>query len=55
MLESRKLVMKNVFGNSNVSKIHIPIAFTHIINNVQNPKYSSNSLVDITPLRLLIN
>ena len=51
MLESRKLIMKNVFGNSNVSKIHIPIAFTHIINNVQNQQnIQSNSLVDITPL-----
>ena len=46
--------MKNVFNNKSGSKIHIPIAFTHIINNVQNQQnIQSNSLVDITPLEAI--
>ena len=53
-LQFRKLVMKNIFNNRSGSKIHIPVSFTNIINNVQNQQnIQSNSLVDITPYEAL--
>ncbi len=50
-LSLRKEVMKCVFRNRSGTKVHIPVAFTHIINNIQQQQnIQSNSMVDITPL-----
>ena len=51
MLENQKLLIENVFNNNQGSTVHIPIAFSYIIQNIQNQQnIQSNSLVDITPL-----
>jgi DNA-directed RNA polymerase II subunit RPB1 len=48
---NRTRIVDNIFKNKNDSRIHIPVAFTHIIANVQKMSHTSkNSLVDITPL-----
>ncbi len=53
-LKNRTDIMKYVFRNRSGTKIHIPVAFKHIINNIQNQQnIQSNSLVDITPLECL--
>ena len=51
MIGSREDIIKYVFNNKNNNRVHLPIAFTFIINNIQNQfKLSKNSIVDITPL-----
>ena len=51
MLESRDLAVKNIFKNKNVDAVLAPVAFIHIINNIQgNLGLAANSIVDITPL-----
>jgi len=52
-LSLRKDIMKCVFTNCSGTKVHVPVAFKHIINNIQNQQnIQSNSLVDITPLEV---
>jgi len=51
MVQSRKGIMNNVFQQRDSDSIHIPVAFHHIINNVQGQQFiNSSSMVDITPL-----
>jgi DNA-directed RNA polymerase beta' subunit len=51
MLEVRDMAVKNIFKNKNVDSVLAPVAFTHIINNIQgNLGLAANSIVDITPL-----
>jgi DNA-directed RNA polymerase II subunit RPB1 len=51
MVRSREDIVKYVFNNKNKNKVHLPIAFNFIINNIQNQfKLSKNSIVDVTPL-----
>tara|TARA_Y100001958_G_scaffold27577_3_gene17537 strand:+ start:41106 stop:45644 length:4539 start_codon:yes stop_codon:yes gene_type:complete len=51
MIRLRKLIIENVYKNRDNIKIHIPVAFEHIINNVQGQQFINvNSMVDITPL-----
>ena len=51
LIELRTIFVNNVFNNNNETKIYSPVAFKHIINNIQQQQYiQSNSLVDITPL-----
>lgn len=50
MIRLRKLIIENVYKNRDNIKIHIPVAFEHIINNVQGQQFINvNSMVDITP------
>lgn len=50
-IEARSLLIKHVWKGENESKIHCPVAFKYIIDNVKNQcMLSNNSLVDITPL-----
>jgi DNA-directed RNA polymerase II subunit RPB1 len=50
MIDSRNMVVEKIFNNLNENKIHCPIHFDNIINNVKNQFYlEENSLVDITP------
>ena len=50
-IDYRKEIVNKVFNNTDSSVIHMPIAFTHIINNIQGQQLINiNSLVDITPL-----
>jgi DNA-directed RNA polymerase beta' subunit len=50
MMESRDIAVKNIFKNKNVDSVLAPVAFTHIINNIQgNLGLAANSIVDITP------
>ena len=49
-LDLRSDIMNNVFKKRPGTKIHVPVAFKHIISNIQNQQnIQSNSLVDITP------
>ncbi len=51
MIETRDKIVKYVFNNQDNNRVHIPIAFTHLINNIQGQEnIGINSLVDITPL-----
>jgi DNA-directed RNA polymerase II subunit RPB1 len=50
MINAREKIVKNVFSNLDNKTVNLPVAFTHIINNVQNQHFISNkSMVDITP------
>ena len=50
-IDYRKEIVNKVFNNTDSSVIHMPVAFTHIINNIQGQQLINiNSLVDITPL-----
>jgi len=51
MMEARDVAVKNIFKNKNVDSVLAPVAFTHIINNIQgNLGLAANSIVDVTPL-----
>ena len=51
VIKMREKVIKNVFNNRNNSKVHVPVSFNYIINNIQGiQKINKNSIVDITPL-----
>ena len=51
MIKARAEIIKNVFKNKSDSVVNIPVAFGHIINNVQGQQnINANSLVDITPM-----
>ena len=53
MLQAREDIMKNIFKYKDDDKVHIPVAFTYIINNIQKQQMlNSNSLCDITPLEV---
>ena len=53
-IEARSEIIKKVFNNNDSDLIHMPIAFTHLINNIQGQQsININSLVDITPLETL--
>jgi DNA-directed RNA polymerase II subunit RPB1 len=50
MIASRDRIIKNVFNNLDNKTVNVPVAFIHLINNVQNQHFISNkSMVDITP------
>ena len=51
MIESRDLIVKNIFNNKDEKVVRVPVAFAYIINNIFGQQnINSNSLVDITPL-----
>ena len=51
MVASQHEVVRNVFNFKQGSTVHVPVAFSYIIQNIQNQQnIQSNSLVDITPL-----
>jgi DNA-directed RNA polymerase II subunit RPB1 len=51
MLLSRDWAVKYIFKNKNNDSVLLPVAFMHIINNIQgNLGLAANSIVDITPL-----
>jgi DNA-directed RNA polymerase II subunit RPB1 len=54
MIDVRDKIVKNVFKNKGDSIVNIPVAFTHIIANIQGQcNITSSTLVDITPLEAL--
>ena len=54
MLETRKGLVENVFGNRDNKSVNLPVAFAYVINNVQGQQYiNANSMVDVTPLEAL--
>jgi len=49
MIEKRDAIVKHIFKNKDNSVVNSPVAFFHIINNVQEQQYlTSNSMVDLT-------
>lgn len=51
MIESRQELVRNVFAHKSGGQVSLPVAFYHIINNIQKQNYlNDRSLVDITPL-----
>ena len=51
MMEYQHEVVRNVFNYKRGSTVQMPVAFSHIIQNIQSQQnIQSNSLVDITPL-----
>ena len=54
LLTLRNEIIKNVFGNKDESSVSCPVAFNHIINNIQGQTYivEEGCFVDITPLEV---
>jgi DNA-directed RNA polymerase II subunit RPB1 len=53
MIETRDSIVENVFKCKNDNRIHIPIAFDHLIANIKGQhNISQYSMVDVTPLEL---
>ena len=53
ILEQRDLVMKNIFNYEDDIRVHLPVHFARIINNIQHQlNIQSDSMVNITPLEL---
>jgi len=51
MMEKREIIIKNVFRGRGDKIVNCPVAFAHVINNIQGQcEISASSLVDITPL-----
>ena len=51
MIEQRDEIIKKIFKNKGDSVVSTPVAFVHLINNVQGQQQiNANSIVDITPL-----
>ena len=51
MVALRKQIVEQVFKLRENNKLHIPVAFKYIIDNVQGQQYiNGNSVVDVTPL-----
>lgn len=51
MIAKRDEIVKNVFKMRDNKNVHLPVCFTHIINNIQGMQHiTKNSMVDITPL-----
>jgi intein/homing endonuclease len=54
MIEMRDLIIEKVFGRLDNKNVQMPVAFTHIINNVQaQQQINQNSMVDITPIEAM--
>jgi DNA-directed RNA polymerase II subunit RPB1 len=54
MIEMRDLIIERVFNNLDNKNVQMPVAFMHIINNVQaQQQINQNSMVDITPLEAM--
>ena len=51
IMTSRTFIAENVFKKKDNHSVHLPVAFSYIISNVQGQQMiNANSLVDITPL-----
>ena len=51
MIQKRDDIIKNVFKMRDNRNIHLPVCFTHIINNIQGMQHiTKNSMVDIGPM-----
>jgi len=51
MIDQRDEIIKKIFKNKGDSVVSTPVAFAHLINNVQGQQQiNANSIVDITPL-----
>ena len=51
MIENRDNIIKSIFKNKGDSVVNSPVAFVHIINNIQGQQnLNSSSIIDITPL-----
>jgi len=51
MIEQRDEIIQKIFKNKGDSVVSTPVAFVHLINNVQGQQQiNANSIVDITPL-----
>ena len=54
MIEKREAIIKKVFKNKGDTVVNCPVAFQHIIDNIQGQcNITISSLVDITPLEAL--
>ena len=55
MVSARDNVVQHVFGYLNDDVVHVPVAFKHLINHIQNQQLlSANSIVDITPYKAMV-
>ena len=54
MIKNRESIIKYVFKNKSDSSVSCPVAFAHVINNIQGQcNITISSLVDITPFEAL--
>tara|TARA_B100001758_G_scaffold246308_1_gene261087 strand:+ start:8223 stop:12701 length:4479 start_codon:yes stop_codon:yes gene_type:complete len=53
ILTHRETIMKQLFQYQNETRIHIPVAFVHIINNIKGQCHlTTQTMSDITPLEI---
>ena len=53
MIDGRTLLVEKIFKHQNDTRIHIPINFRRIIDNIQHQfNLQNNTLVDINPYEL---
>jgi len=51
MIDIRKDIIKNVFKGKADCVVNLPVAFSHIINNIQGQQgINANSMIDLTPV-----
>ena len=51
MTNARRDIVEKIFNNRDNRVVHMPVSFSHIINNIQGQHYINvNSMVNITPL-----
>ena len=51
IINSRKLIIENVYRNIYKNSVNMPVCFTHLINNVAGLQ-EQNVIIDITPLEV---
>ena len=51
IINSRKLIIENVYKNIYKTSVNMPVCFTHLINNVAGLQ-EQNVIIDITPLEV---
>jgi len=55
MIAARERIVKHVFHMQDNNNVHIPVAFSYIINNVRGEQnINANSVVDVTPLEAFV-
>jgi len=53
MINKRDEIIEKIFKNKDIKNINLPVAFNHIINNIQGQQnINDKSMVDITPLEV---
>ena len=54
MIDTRNSIVEHIFKFQDSNRIHIPVNFQYIINNIQGQQQiNKNSMIDITPMEAM--